>query len=198
MKPNWLAVVIAFLLGIGLTYLIIAPPIKSDQSTRSAKSDSIPNCKPFVVQQKTKKDSDTSLAPFLTLDTLEASRYVRFFKEYYGGGTFAFTIMDTDIQQFFYNDNCRGLRIYLGLKDPRDPNSGTIILTGVNGYKGDLYLLRGSKEFAIDQSTPCPDDCPWEQDRYTQTQARSDTSRDMLGRMPSDPLKKPVIPKKEN
>jgi len=196
MKPNWLAVVIAFLLGIGITYLVISPrgSSTSDRTNPSGGIDTLHPLHPFTVEGQPNKNPNALDKSFLPIDTGTASEYVRNFKNIYPRGTFAFTIYDNTIKRFFENTNCQGIRVYLGIRDPRTIGSGKIIITGVNGRGGDLYLTEIGGEVAINQSTPCPDDCPWEQDQYTPTDARADTSRDMLGRLPSDPLKKPIKP----
>jgi len=75
----------------------------------------------------------------------------------------------------------------LGLTLAGNPGTGTVIVTGVNGQGGDLYLQAGGREFAIDQSTPCPTDCPFRRSSATPPNEAPSTSRDMLGRMVSDP-----------
>lgn len=171
MKPNWLTVIIAFLLGIGLTYLLVPK-------------------EPTPFTMSPKKPSDTSgvsFAPPPPLDTAQASEYVRNYKRRFAGGTYAFTILGNDIASILNHGNFAGIRIYLGLTSANDPRSGTAIITGVNSVGGDLYLETAGREFAIDQSTPCPTDCPYGRSQATAPATPAASSKDMLGRMSSDP-----------
>ena len=91
----------------------------------------------------------------------EAEKYLTRFKNSHVGSDIAFSIDSLDIATLLRDIRCKGgIRVYLGVKDEAKPNEITLMFTGIDDNRENVFIKFMGDDYVIDYTNPCPKDCP--------------------------------------
>jgi hypothetical protein len=95
---------------------------------------------------------------------VQAEEYLTNYKNTHSSkSSISFSIDSLDAAKLLNDPRCSGgLRVYLGVKNPKKPDDITLMFVGVdnNNDRENLFFTSGGKDYVIDYTNPCPTDCP--------------------------------------
>lgn len=92
----------------------------------------------------------------------QAEEYLANFKTTHtANSSISFSIDSVDAAKLLSDPKCSGgLRVYLGVKNIQKPNNITLMFSGVDKFRDNLFYVVNGDNYVVDYTNPCPKDCP--------------------------------------